>query len=642
MSERPSPQIFGKYEPIRRVAVGGMGEVFLARQTGSVVGAERLVILKSLLPDLAKEEGFVEQFLDEARVAAQLNHPNIVQMYEAGAWGGIYFIAMEYIKGEDVAKIQKAARQKATAMPMNVLVRIVRDALMGLGQAHTATHAMTGEPLNIVHRDVSPQNIMVRIDGVTKVVDFGIAKSGNKAARTATGVLKGKLQYMAPEQVRGEELDGTADQWAMGVVMWEMLTGEKLFKGSSEIETLKAVLTQQVVSPRTINADIPDELEAACMRMLSRDSKDRFPTCLMAAEELTAWLGQSSRRVSEADVARFMREVCGDAIDEKTSNLSSQADFVIGFVTNPSGEMLYDPGTSPTQIREQAALQAAATKRQRTMGIAAGLVAAAAMVAAAVVFWPGHDDTPVAMAPMATTISDVETDVRALTAAVRPSNVKFDAAGGLRLPIDGPPGAEVLVDDVVAGVLPMELRLTPGPHKILIRHKGVEVPVPYQEQEVAFVVINADPPANVFYAGDDKGLTPVSIRALANEEFTFDVRKLGFAPRKESLTLRGGEVRNVAVKLNKGVEPPKKAGGTATTTITEPEPTGTGSITVASKPGGAAIWIDGYRRDSTPAVIEPIPSGKHTVKLVSPDDKEAIFTIIVKPGQSTKLNHTFK
>ncbi|RMH16426.1 MAG: serine/threonine protein kinase, partial [Gemmatimonadetes bacterium] len=170
-----------------------MGEVFLARQTG--VAVDRLVILKSLLPELAEQEGFVDQFLDEARVAATLNHPNIVGIYEVGLWNGQYFIAMEFIHGGDLARLQRAAAKKRVSCPYQVSARMIADAALGLDHAHHAV-GMDGQPLHIVHRDISPQNIMVRGDGVTKVVDFGIAKAANRATRTATGMLKGKLQYM--------------------------------------------------------------------------------------------------------------------------------------------------------------------------------------------------------------------------------------------------------------------------------------------------------------------------------------------------------------------------------------------------------------------------------------------------------------
>src|ERR1043165_4815958 len=252
-----------------------MGEVFLARQSG-VAGFDRLVILKSLLPDLAAQEDFVDQFLDEARVAATLNHPNIVSIYEVGLWNGTYFIAMEYIKGDNLSRLQRAAERQKNRVPLDVAAFIIHDAAHALDHAHKATD-IHGKPLSIVHRDISPQNIMVRTDGVTKVVDFGIAKAANRSSRTATGLLKGKVQYMSPEQVSGQELDGRADQFALGVVLWEMVAGRKLFSGGTDLDVLRAVISAPIPKLTEIVPDVPAELERCVERMLARERNQRYP-----------------------------------------------------------------------------------------------------------------------------------------------------------------------------------------------------------------------------------------------------------------------------------------------------------------------------------------------------------------------------
>ncbi len=239
-----SALIFDKYEIQHRLAVGGMGEVFYALQRAAVKGFERPVILKNLLPDLAQQEGFIEQFLDEARVAATLNHPNVVSIYEVGLWNGTYFIAMEFIRGRNLSQLVKGSLKKNLPIPPAVIARIVRDAAMGLDHAHSAKDGQ-GKELNIVHRDISPQNIMVRDDGVTKVVDFGIARASNRATRTATGALKGKLAYMAPEQVLSRNVTGLADQFALGVVLWEMCTRRRLFHGENDLDLIKQVMESQ-------------------------------------------------------------------------------------------------------------------------------------------------------------------------------------------------------------------------------------------------------------------------------------------------------------------------------------------------------------------------------------------------------------
>lgn len=280
--------IFGKYERLKRLAVGGMGEVFVARQVG-IPGFERWVILKSLLPELALQPEFVNQFLDEARVAATLNHPHVVSLYEAGLWQGTYFIAMEFIDGLNLAQLSKLGAQAGLQIPWNVALFIVREAALGLEYAHTATDAR-GKPLKLVHRDISPQNIMVRFDGVTKVVDFGIARANNRVTRTATGSVKGKLMYMSPEQLGGDAVDGASDQWSLGVVAWELLTGKDLFGRGSDPEVISALLHRPIADPCTLRADLPAAVGKTVLRMLERDLERRFATLGDAATEMEAAL----------------------------------------------------------------------------------------------------------------------------------------------------------------------------------------------------------------------------------------------------------------------------------------------------------------------------------------------------------------
>ncbi len=315
-----SQLIFDKYEIIRRLAVGGMGEIFLARQRG-VAGFDRLVILKSLLPDLAEQEGFVDQFLDEARVAATLNHPNIVSIYEVGAWQGVYFIAMEYINGDSLSGLVPAAAKAGLSIPFPVTARIIHDAALGLDHAHHASDP-DGRPLNIVHRDVTPQNIMVRTDGVTKVVDFGVARAANRVTRTATGMVKGKLPYMPPEQISGQQLDHRTDQWALGVVLWEMLTGQRLFRAENDALLINLILKHPIPPPSDLVEGVPRELEEVLVRMLDRDRAGRFRRLQEVADALRGYLDSVSSDSKQARVAEFVQGIAGDRIKERVTDLT--------------------------------------------------------------------------------------------------------------------------------------------------------------------------------------------------------------------------------------------------------------------------------------------------------------------------------
>ncbi|WP_233596658.1 protein kinase domain-containing protein [Corallococcus sp. CA041A] len=307
----PSSLIFGRYAVLRRVAVGGMGEIFLARQVG-VSGFERPVILKSLLPDLLEHDGSVEMFLDEARVAAHLNHPNVVSLYEVGAWQGTFYIAMEYIEGENLGRLAKASQRAGTPLPHRVCAQMIRDAALGLDHAHHARDSQ-GASLELVHRDISPQNIMVRLDGLTKVVDFGVAKATIRASRTRTGVLKGKLRYMSPEQVRNEPVSGTSDQFALGVVLWELCTRRPFIDTDNPAEAMRRIALAAVPRPSQFVEGLSPLLEQIILRMLHRAPGQRFARCADVARALQSYLDETPEPPEES-VPAVVTRLVGDTV----------------------------------------------------------------------------------------------------------------------------------------------------------------------------------------------------------------------------------------------------------------------------------------------------------------------------------------
>jgi tetratricopeptide (TPR) repeat protein len=316
---QPSTVVLGRYEVIKRLTSGGMGDIYLARQV-AVAGFERLVILKSILPDLAEDPTFLSQFLDEARVVATLNHPNIVSVIEVAEWEGGYLLAMEYIQGVDLARLLRESRKATVPVPVRVTAGIIRDAAAGLDYAHRALDTQ-GRPLGIVHRDISPQNVMVRPDGVVKIVDFGIAAAANRLARTQGDTIKGKLRYMAPEQLVRGPLDGRCDQWALGVLTWEMLVGEGLFRGETPFELAAQVTQKPIPPPSSMRGDVPPGLDALVLRMLERDPAQRFATCAEVAHGLDRYLFDSGGPAGTA-VGTFVTQVAGAAVTEKTRDLA--------------------------------------------------------------------------------------------------------------------------------------------------------------------------------------------------------------------------------------------------------------------------------------------------------------------------------
>lgn len=296
----PIMRRLGRYDLLAKIASGGMATVHLGRVRG-VGGFERPVAIKVCHEHLLDDPEFRTRFLDEARLAAQIRHPNVVSTLDVSDEGGLYLV-MEYVEGGRVSDLVRALIARNEPMPESVAVRIAIDTLLGLHAAHTAT-GPGGEPLNVVHRDISPQNILVATDGVTRVVDFGIAKAEARAAITADNSVRGKAAYMAPEQVLQDEVTYRADLFSFGAVFWEMLAGKRLFQRDTRTATMEAVLRGPIPSIRAVRADVDPALDAIVARALSRDPAERFGSALELADAVEAVKAPASHRTVGALVA---------------------------------------------------------------------------------------------------------------------------------------------------------------------------------------------------------------------------------------------------------------------------------------------------------------------------------------------------
>ena len=320
-SEAKKPIRFGKYTLIDRIAVGGMAEIFLARQAG-LEGFEKTIVIKRIRPHLSKQSNFVKMFLNEAKLAAQLNHPNIVQIYDLGKIGESYFIAMEYIFGRDMRRIIPKADALGIPFPMVYALKIASSVCEGLYYAHARTD-MYGNALNIVHRDVTPENIFVSFDGTVKVLDFGIAKAANQIEQTRAGEIKGKLSYMSPEQCMGKPLDNRSDIFSMGVVLYEWLTGFKLFTGDSEVAILKSITEGKIYAPSYFKADIPEGVEAILMKALEKDREKRYQTAWEMQYDLDQFLSQYEFTPSNIHLSNFLKQLFNDELEEEKDRLQT-------------------------------------------------------------------------------------------------------------------------------------------------------------------------------------------------------------------------------------------------------------------------------------------------------------------------------
>jgi len=328
-SEEPAgdgPDIIAQYELLTKFATGGMAELFLARERG-VAGLERVVVIKRLLPHLADDPDSVDMFLREARLVARLNHPNVVQTYELGAEGGEYFLAMEYIHGSTLRELQTLADEGdgGPPLPLPVSVSAIHQACRGLHAAHELRD-FEGNLVELIHRDVSPQNLMVDDEGYVKLLDFGVAKAAEGEEATYSGNLKGKFSYMSPEQLHREPLDRRSDIFALGVVLWELVTGDRLYDRDGELETMQAITGETVPAPSTHNADIPDSLDMVVLRALEKDRDRRYQTVENLREDLVEVADRHDLLLDEPEIGDFVRGAAGDQLDARRAALRDALD----------------------------------------------------------------------------------------------------------------------------------------------------------------------------------------------------------------------------------------------------------------------------------------------------------------------------
>jgi len=317
----------GKYQLVRRIATGGMAEIFLARAQ-SIQGFEKLVVLKRILPQHAESEDFIHMFLTEARLAATLHHPNIVQVFDMGEEHGALFFTMEYVRGQDLRTIVRAARKQHRPIPLEHILHIVNGVAAGLNHAHDKV-GPNGEPLGIVHRDVSPSNILVTYEGDVKIVDFGIAKAASAQGATIAGTLKGKIPYMSPEQCRGESVDCRSDIFSIGTLLWELTVGRRLFAGDNDFAVLNRVARGDVPPPSAIRPEYPAALEVIVMKALQADRDQRYAKAVDLQIDLEDFAREARLPVSSARMGRFMRELFAEelaAIREELASTEARED----------------------------------------------------------------------------------------------------------------------------------------------------------------------------------------------------------------------------------------------------------------------------------------------------------------------------
>jgi serine/threonine-protein kinase len=357
----------GKYQLVSKLATGGMAEVFLAKVAGPM-GFEKTLVLKRILPHLAEDSQFVRMFFTEARVAAQLNHPHIVQTFDFGQAEGTYYLAMEHIDGPDLRTLSARATQAGEQLPPAFCAKLISAACEGLAFAHDFVDPSTGWHLEIIHRDISPDNLLLSRQGTLKIVDFGIAKATNQNHKTQAGLIKGKIAYMPPEQLQGQPLDRRADVYALGVVLYELLTGKYPFEASTDVSMMQAILFEPLIPVASRRPDLPEALFHILERALAKVREQRYPDCVTFQSDLERFILSTGQPMGARELAQWVERLCPRSTGlVKLPAASGEADAIALEPTTISRQGLPAVGAPPAALIALAGSEAEPAQLERTL-----------------------------------------------------------------------------------------------------------------------------------------------------------------------------------------------------------------------------------------------------------------------------------
>ncbi len=635
---------FGKYTLVAKLATGGMAEIFLARLHGDG-GFEKLVCIKRILPHLAKDPQFVAMFLDEARVAARISHPNVCQVFELGEWQGQYYIAMEYLEG-----VPLAVFRRKDFYPMLPDPRLVAgfgvQACEGLHHAHQLKRP-DGELLGVVHRDVSPQNLFATTDGIIKVLDFGIAKVQDASARTSTGAVKGTYAYMAPEQLRNEQLDRRVDVWAMGAVLWETLAQRHLFKRDTEFLTFEAITKLPIPDICEVRPDVPPLLGDTIARALSRNRDDRFASARALGEALAQAVGPLGGAATGAAISdevqhsfaatlaeqrmllRIARE--GGQFDlERSSPLVAHGTAIS---TTPVSNIQRRLEEAQAEVAQFAAAQEAIDSLYEDEGMRSR---------------PNRFPTDGAFTPaeprrsaVQKVASEPESGIILAEALPLPPAVSEPPAAPARrpMPVAPPPRSSKLpwmiaiVAVVSAGAAAVLLYMEQK--KMDDRPRPTATNDPVAKVEMPVVAHAPAPPVtpDAAIVTPDAAIAEPAVERDDDAEADKPVAKKPERPRHERSKKADKKPEQ---KIEKKVEPRDeiKKADREDKQERDDKP---GFITIDSTPVYAVIYIDGKKYGETPLVNIKLTAGKHSVRAVSPSGSTQNLSIHIESGKTAPV-----
>jgi serine/threonine protein kinase len=580
------PEPFGAYTLLANLGHGGMAEVFLARKSGPG-GFSKLVVIKRILPHLAREPEFVQMFLDEARLAARLDHPNVVQLFDMGQEGQTYFLAMEYLGGETTAGVARRAKAINTTLGATFAARIIAEACEGLHYAHEFKD-VDGSPMNIVHRDMSPQNIFVTYEGRVKVLDFGVAKAATRLSHTRTGTVKGKISYMSPEQCRGDVLDRRSDVFALGVVLFEMVAGRRMFRDESEFALLKKIGSGDFTRPSQLAEEAPAALLAICDRAMAVDAKDRYATAREMRAALDAYLTAAGAEVGPDQLAKKMVELFAADIEFRKQLLMASDDRAEVF------QMLSKEGSDSFP-----SLGALALTGERTAWARRSTV---------------HKDlgkrTAVGVVGLLTVAGAVGAFVFINS---RPKPVPPQAAAAQTIPEAPAPEPKTPLEPKPAEPRKEEVATPVAPKAAESETK----PAPAAPHFGYLDVVSRPDHCAANVGGKAAGFTPLKRRRVeANQSVTVTVDCPGYERETRNVKLSAGEVSSIEFA------PTAK-------------PAGTGFLTLKTSPW-SVVYEGATSLGMTPLARVQLPAGKHTLRCVNDEKKiEKTVQVEVRPGETT-------
>jgi serine/threonine protein kinase len=566
----------GKYEVLRRISIGGMAEIFLAR-AAALPGFKKLVVIKRILPQLAKKAEFLDMFMDEARIAATLQHPNIVQTYDVAVAGGNYFIAMEFLHGEDLHSLLRTVKRLNQRVPVEHALQIVISLCAGLQYAHERED-FDGKPLSIVHRDVTPANIIVTFEGSVKLLDFGIARAASRANQTRSGTLKGKIHYMSPEQAQGLAVDRRSDVYSAGILLYELTMMRRLYRGETDYQILHNIVNGTLPAPSELDPEYDKDLEVIVKKALLKDVNARYQTAQELQDDLENFARKRGVFLSPSSLKAYIGTLFGERI-----NAWKQA-VAEGKSLPEAAELVLDDYDDDPP--EKAPASAAPAKRKLPVALLAGAAALLVAVAAvgAVAFWPRHEP-PRAAPPPAVVLT-------------RPAVVEAPPP-----PPAPPPPAE-------APAALGSVRVVTHPHGAILTLDGKKL-------AQASNTLLSD-----LQAGDH----------------TLIVEKKGYPAAQKRFNVTAGGETKLTVDLHVAATlapPPPPAPPPAPAVLK-----GDGTVAITSSPW-CNVEIDGAERGQTPLKLT-LPAGNHKVVLSNPDYKiKRQLTVLVKPGETLRKSLEF-